>query len=276
MLDLHPNPLARDLCILLLLDCLTSQNLAKTEILEIKATIFLHLYRRRASKLLLRAAHENTLLWPESHLSMRDRLCSTMRDLKRRLSKQPFSLPDWIHIHTSSAVHIIDALDFWLSLVGKKDAASMLQAHTPAESMSTAELLNQPGGSSEYRQATLDHMNSIRWSATEAVNRLTEEEMRGLGLIDPDNNGETLRAAQKFLPKRRQKLIDHWVKSEMDGNSFGHLEGEHTWYASVKVFLPPADLWSRHLGFEKFRDLKAGEGNLTPKQKKSVGGLCAP
>ncbi|KAF7985824.1 hypothetical protein HWV62_490 [Athelia sp. TMB] len=256
MLDLHPNPLARDLCILMLLDSLTNQNLAQTEILEIKATIFY------------------TYIGVALPSYCFERLCSTMRDLKRRLSKQPFSFPDWIHVHTSSAVHIIDALNFWLSLMGKKDVASMLQAHTPAESLSTTELLNQPGFSSEYRQATLDHMNSIRRSATEAVNRLTEQEMRGLGLIDPDHNGETLRAAQKFLPNRRQKLIDRWVKSEMDENSFGHLEGEHTWYTSVKVFLPPAELWSRHPGFEKFRDLKAGDVDLTPKQKKSDKRQC--
>lgn len=40
LLDLHPNALARDLCIIMLLDSLMDQNTSQTERLEIKATLF--------------------------------------------------------------------------------------------------------------------------------------------------------------------------------------------------------------------------------------------
>lgn len=40
LLDFHPNALARDLCIMMLLDSLMDQNTSPTERLEIKATLF--------------------------------------------------------------------------------------------------------------------------------------------------------------------------------------------------------------------------------------------
>ncbi|KZP20325.1 hypothetical protein FIBSPDRAFT_789699 [Athelia psychrophila] len=200
LLDLHPNILARDLCIMMLLHALMNQveDAPPTERLEIKTTIFY------------------TYIGVVLPGYCFERLCHTIRDLKRRLQKTPFILPDWIHVDSSSAVRITQVLDLWLDLVGKKDVASMLQVHRPESTASTSDIINHPSVSSESRQAILDSMESNRRKA------------------------------------------------------YGHMEGEHEWYQSVKVFVPPADLWNRHPGFAKFLDLKTGQSKLTAKEKISL------
>lgn len=70
----------------------------------------------------------------------------------------------------------------------------------------------------------------------------------------------------------RQAILDSMESNRR--KAYGHMEGEHEWYQSVKVFVPPADLWNRHPGFAKFLDLKTGQSKLTAKEKISVSDVA--
>lgn len=195
-----------------------------------------------------------------------------MRDLKKRLKIRPASLPDWIHVDSTSALHITNALDFWLGLIGTKDVAGILRFHKIQSGGSALEAMNDPSISADFRHRLRENTESRRRTVVDSVHGLTEEQMKAIGLIE---NGENLQDAQKFLPQRRKALVDLWFKQLLDGNFNSQMEGEQEWYESVKAFIPPAELWGRHPGFLRFRDVKPGRVKLAQKEKKLVSDILA-
>ncbi|KAF7976940.1 hypothetical protein HWV62_5363 [Athelia sp. TMB] len=254
MLDFHPNVLARDLCILLFLDALMSKKTPETERLEIRTTLF-YMYV---------GAVMPGYCW--------ERLHNMMKELKRRLQATPVLLPDWIYVDYNSAANITVGLDFWLNLVGKRDTASMLQVHTvesPGKQWSSRELMDNPSISPEYRKMLRDGEDHRARIAAAEFDNLTETQRREYGIIDPNHNGETVQEAQKYLPQRRKAFMDMRIKERLDGNVPGQMVREQDWYESVKAFVPPPELWSRHPGFARFSDYKSDRTELTQKEKQA-------
>lgn len=194
-----------------------------------------------------------------------------MKNTKTRLYERSPRLPDWLHVDLNSAKDIAKSLEYWLALISIKSADGMLRIHKPnSPSSANLDILNNPNISAEYRNMIQESLEFRRRDVAERVDSMTEEEMRLVGLIDPDENGETRAEAQKFIPERRQRLIDIWVKKEHDGNIAGKMDQEQEWYNTTKVFVPPAELWGRHPGFDKFLRFKTGDTRLSKQEKKLV------
>jgi hypothetical protein len=89
---------------------------------------------------------------------------------------------------------------------------------------------------------------------------MTDDQLRQFGLID---SGETPVQAREFLVTHREESIDLLYKTHLDGNVSARMDKEQEWYNATKTFMPPAELWSRHPGYEKFRRFQKGKTKLS-------------
>lgn len=182
--------------------------------------------------------------------------------------ESPPRLPDWLHVNSSTISPIIESLDYWANLPDTKTTAGILRVHEPrSSSASNISLLNNPNISPEYRDMLKNSIAAKRQQIGAMLDGMNDAQIRELDFIEP---GQTPAQARASLASRREHIIDLLVQSQMDGNLAAKTDKEQEWYQITKTFMPPAELWSRHPGYEKFRQFKQAKGALSKDATKAV------
>ncbi|KAI0357691.1 hypothetical protein OH77DRAFT_1435494 [Trametes cingulata] len=241
MLDIHDGTIARDLCMLMLLDQLVN-----------------------APEAALRAEIIATLMYvfvaPVTPSYCYDRLQAIMRDLQRRLVAKPPDLPSWVYLSEEAIPAVLGTLQYWLA--AEKSAQKMLANHTH----------QNPDSPRQQRDVVLERTRNVhlQWlrddSAAERrkdfkdqVKRMTDETLVQMPFVP---SGSPPAQARAFLDKHMDVVLD--VLEKWDNNCGRRIVGfEEQWYERTKVFLPPQELRSRHPGFEAaWKQVKSRSGNM--------------
>ena len=193
------------------------------------------------------------------------RLQTVMRDINTRLSKVPAELPDWLHVDSASIPDIIKSLDHWSKVAETKTTAEMLRLHISRAP--NLDALNNPHITPEYRARLQNSIAIKRQRIGEMLDGMNNADLRRAGLIEPGGNPAQ---ARELLAAQREQAIDLMLKSHLDGNVIANMEKEQEWYDITKTFVPPAELWSRHPGYEKFRQFQEGRAKLSKNMRTSV------
>ncbi|KAJ7036536.1 hypothetical protein C8F04DRAFT_953716 [Mycena alexandri] len=241
LLDIHPAPLARDLCMILLLDEMITagdNSIVKAELLS-------------------------TMFYTFAGVVMPgycyNRLARVMEDLKLSLEGVGRKLPSWIHIDSRATSKIIPVLDFWSSVQRKFSTKATLLAHE----------MNSPNLAPEYRAQLEARTAGYRTEVMDLLGSMTPAQLRNMGIAPPS---QTASPTEKHeYATRRAKVIESvstdCVIFVMDNN--GNMMFERFWYNVVKAFVPAPILWSRHPGTELFR--RMGQGPLPSRVLNKVG-----
>ncbi|KAK7054699.1 hypothetical protein VNI00_003162 [Paramarasmius palmivorus] len=193
--DIHPQALARDLCLFSLLDEIAqAHNDARREA-ELKMTIL---------------CTWMGLLMPQ-YCSVQ--LNQTMKSLKTKLLQTPPQLPSWLYVAPSSIPAIVKALDFWTSPTPKHfTTRSILKDYQRnQENKSSNAILNSPSASSSFRTRLEDLKRERRAEVERDIQGLTDEQVIEVaqdedylcpGLDQPRKRERWLAAARKLLVER--------------------------------------------------------------------------
>ncbi|KAF8876826.1 hypothetical protein BD779DRAFT_1695329 [Infundibulicybe gibba] len=169
MLDIHPAPLARDLCVMLLLDQLS--NIEKDNAIEkaeIMATIF----------------YAYVAVVMPSYCEQR--LLSTMKDLIARLANVPPRLPTWMHVNSEAIDPIMKILRFWVDL--------------PSPAVNLEEAIKDPNMSSAFRDAMRHNLDQARQDSLDMLERGTPEELAMLDLTPPPRSASARVKEKDLVP----------------------------------------------------------------------------
>ncbi|KAL6301519.1 hypothetical protein BKA93DRAFT_796987 [Sparassis latifolia] len=237
LLDFQPSALARDLCIMMLLEYLVDHvDVQMTTLLEVCATIFY--------------TYVGVVMPQYCH----DRLQITIQNLLRRLSEEPPRLPFWIHVDPASIPRLLEALRFWSTVHEGLQTKRVLRTHTPESPDSP---LIQ-----EYQPNFGEVFSSERQLLVENLRRLDPSQLEEHDVFHPGPNATPL---QKWIFEARLDSCARTVLEEEPPMAL-----ERRWYAGTKVFLPPPELWSRHPGFEYFRSMRTSRTSLPLAQAESL------
>ncbi|KAF8876824.1 hypothetical protein BD779DRAFT_1695306 [Infundibulicybe gibba] len=238
LLDIHPAPLARDLCVMLLLDQLL--NVGKddaTEKAEILTTIF-YIYV--------------AVVMPSY---CERRLLSTMKDLMDRLVNVPPRLPTWMHVNSEAIDPIMEILHF--GLVYRLPGTHNLDTKNNPLKKALFD-----GTSGVYMDAVKESQALRRQEALEVLANEPPEELEMLGLTPPPHSASA--QAKREYEERKERIVDALVEISKDGA--GDVRIEKVWYQRTKVFMPPKALWSRHPQFESYQVM----GTSAPRSPKYI------
>ncbi|KAF8876861.1 hypothetical protein BD779DRAFT_1677610 [Infundibulicybe gibba] len=256
LLDIHPAPLARGLCMMLLLEQLL--NVGKNDAIEkaeILATIF-YTYvavvipsycEKRFQSITLRG----------DRLTTSDRLLSVMKDLVTRLAGTPPRLPAWIHVNAEAIDRVTEILRFWVDLpsCGESKTSDVLVAH---ELKTTddhfEEALKNPSVSSTFRDTIRHNLDQARKNILDMIASGTPEQLAMTNLTPPPRSASA--AVKREYEEHKKLLVDTMVEQSL--SNIGDMGIEKLWYQITKVFMPPRALWSRHPRFESYQQMGFG------------------
>ncbi|KAJ7663880.1 hypothetical protein DFH06DRAFT_1393704, partial [Mycena polygramma] len=243
LLDIHPTALARDLCVLLLLNQLIETpamtSIAKAEILS---TVFYTF----AGVVMPEYCH--------------NRLQKVVDDLKMALTRgNELALPSWIYVDSAAAPKIIAILDFWSSVPLNFNTEDTLSAHTASSPAGVLELVKSPNMSQEFRAGVEASIARHRAHIMKMIETMTETQLREMDLAPPGQNASAEEKRQ--LAIRREDSI----------NGASNLLYERFWYERVKIFVPHPELWSKHVGMDLFRGMTTGSPPSFKKLSKASG-----
>ncbi|SJK99726.1 uncharacterized protein ARMOST_03037 [Armillaria ostoyae] len=241
--DLHPRALARDLCLLFLIEDLIlmrSQEENKLKEAEIKATI---LYTWTG---FIMPAYCQT------------RFKKIVKALLKRLQESPPNLPAWIYITQETIPGIIDALKYWDTKISQKNTKDMLRhlartARTPAEH---SQFLNSPGMASNF----LDTYHKRQEEKREQLKNFVDVGLSEEQVIDmaskfmPRPIPRDPQRRKKWLADGRAAVVNLLLEDKGDGQTKAQRNEfilEEGWYELTQCFVPPAILRSRHDGFDE-------------------------
>ncbi|KIJ65506.1 hypothetical protein HYDPIDRAFT_130715 [Hydnomerulius pinastri MD-312] len=248
LLDVHETALARDLCILMLVNDLMTTTDKITQV-EIKATIFY--------------TYVAVVMPPYCYT----RLQNTMLTLIDFLSKDSFRLPSWIFITSSSKDAIIKTLEYWLTET-RKTAAGILAVHQPERSKDvTNTILSGSFISDEFKDLMHNKVEKRRAQVSAAYDQFTISQMRQFGWIPSDVSDAE---AKRLAATQKDQIVDGLLKVHVKGNASIRVDREYDWFKVVKAFLPPPQLWDRHPEFEKFRVFKQSFKPLSARLSNSL------
>ncbi|KAJ7483291.1 hypothetical protein FB451DRAFT_1234002 [Mycena latifolia] len=237
LLDIHPAVLARDLCMLLLLDQLVdTPDVSSTTKAEILSTMF---YTFAG------------VVMPEYCYS---RLEKVIQNLKLSLKGDGTELPSWIHVPPAAITQIDSVLDFWLSVPKKFTTKRILHEHKLRSPAGILKLVNMPNISEEYRAGLKARIAKHREDIMETIKRVSSSQLRSMGLAGPGPNASA--EEKKQFKIRAKGIMDSMLEKSL--NDDGNMTFERYWYEQVKIFVPPPELWSRHIGMEHFLSMSHG------------------
>ncbi|KAJ7068905.1 hypothetical protein B0H15DRAFT_139954 [Mycena belliarum] len=237
LLDIHPAALARDLCILLLLDQLVD---TPTDNSTMRAEILSTMFYTFAAAVM-----------PEYCWS---RLEKVMQDLKSSLTGDGAVLPSWIHVDSAAITQINSALDFWLSVPRRYTTERILQEHVLRSPADIIKNVNLPNISEEYRDGLKAKVADHRKDVLDAIKTMSSAQLRAAGLAGPGPNASA--QEKKRADKRIREIIDSLVETSL--NEDGNMKFERYWYERFKIFVPPRELWSKHVGMDLFPRMLEG------------------
>ncbi|OBZ76423.1 hypothetical protein A0H81_03125 [Grifola frondosa] len=236
--DVHPAVLARDLCILMLLnELIESKNSTEAQI-EIKAALMY------------------TFAGVVMPSYCYDRLHRVIRDLHARLSETPVRLPAWLHVVSDSIPVLLETIDYWALRINKPTWRTLQEhsnmSHREQRRSSEASVL--PGMAPGFANMIAGREDAQRASISKTLTSLSDSQLREMQFVPP---GTSMKDAREFIKDNHDMLVDFMLERMRDGDN-ASLEEE--WYDEIKVFLPPPELRKRHPGFEDaFKRMKKGD-----------------
>ncbi|RDB17580.1 hypothetical protein Hypma_001021 [Hypsizygus marmoreus] len=230
VLDIHFATVARDLLVCWLINTLVENQLDATGRLEVQSTI-VYIY----------------IGWVMPDYCAA-RMMTAINEIKTRLVEPAPRLPHWLHVDTNSIGPILQALTFW-STDKSRTTAGMLSSHSslsPFDHLSsmTSEMLGRYG----------DPLKSQRDAAHRSLDTLNDKELRAMA-SSFEIPGASAESVREVIRKNKEALVEKMVKTKLDKNYQWGLENEAAWYKTVKVFLPPSNMWHLHPGFEYIREI---------------------
>ncbi|TCD63146.1 hypothetical protein EIP91_005905 [Steccherinum ochraceum] len=244
LLDHNPGVLARDLCILVLLDSLIQKKHDPETQAEIQATLFY--------------TYMGIIMPPYCYRRLQDTIDATITNLQ----KSPPKVPKWVHIVDEAIPGIINGLRYWQSCKTTKTTQGILQHHKMSEISGLMNLLNPV---KQLRVSPLDLANEeavrIRKEASAiAVSNLPDEEViRQMvpqvpldplpPVSQPAKRKDWIRAARELMLEIMNEANDKEAEDARRVND--EIEVEKKWYAQLRAFMPPSALRSRHEGFDE-------------------------
>ncbi|KAK0213969.1 hypothetical protein IW262DRAFT_1300749 [Armillaria fumosa] len=222
--DLHPRALARDLCLLFLIEdfiLMRSQEKNKLREADIKATV-LYTFKK------------------------------FMKALLKRLQESPPNLPAWIYISQETIPGIIDTLKYWDTKIPQKNTKDILRhlartARTPAEH---SQFLDSPGVASKFLDTYHKWQEEKREQLKNVVDpRLSEEQVVGMA-------SKTMLRPITRDPQRRKKwladargaaVLNLLLENKGDRPNATNLSRKRAYM--TQYFVPPAVSRSRHDSF---------------------------
>ncbi|KAK0204498.1 hypothetical protein DFS33DRAFT_1382374 [Desarmillaria ectypa] len=252
--------LARDLCLLFLIEGLISmrsQEENKLEEAEIKATI-LDMW----TGFIMPAYCQTWYVTRESlvcEYSLRpSRFKKIVTALLKRLQESPPNLPAWIYITEETIPGIIDALKYWDIKTSHRNTKDMLHhlartARTPVEH---SQFLNSPGMVSNFLD-TYYKLQEKREQLNDFVDvGLSEEQAIDMASkIMPRPMSRDPQWRKKWLANECASVVNLLFEDKGDGQTRAHQRNEliieEDWYQPTQCFIPPAILRSRHEGFDE-------------------------
>ncbi|KAI9060048.1 hypothetical protein FKP32DRAFT_1679333 [Trametes sanguinea] len=242
LLDIHPTAIARDLCMLVLLNDFNT-----------------------AAKSLVRTEIKATLMYMFCGLAMPaycyDRIMNTAKSLCEKLTEHPPALPSWLHVESKSIPAILRSLDYWINT--EKSVTTVLAQEGSYNLDEELDAFTAGGGAgfqSEIKARYDDQRNQIE----KMFRELSDDQLLALPWIP---RGSTAAQARTIIESNMSELVSSMQELRTTGKMPTH---ERDWYKRAKVFLPPAELRSRHPGFEPaWRKLAAG-GDISPAEVRKI------
>ncbi|ESK89838.1 hypothetical protein Moror_823 [Moniliophthora roreri MCA 2997] len=247
--DIHPQALARDLCLFALLDQVAHiQNDSRIEA-ELRMTLL---------------CMWMGLLLPKYCL---DRLKETMSSLKTRLQKTPPDLPSWLYVVPSSIPVIIRSLDFWNSATPKHfTIKDILLGHERDQKKDTNSFLNNPVASSNFRSKLEESKREREMETRKSIEEMPDEQiigyMEGLPeVVACPGTGQPAKR-RKWLAHAREEILQSVLVMKENNGFSGPLElvNEEVILSLYPVFIPPSVLRSsEHPSVDKLWNSMRGD-----------------
>ncbi|KAJ7609070.1 hypothetical protein FB45DRAFT_945295 [Roridomyces roridus] len=233
LLDIHPAALARDLCMLMLLNQVMGTPPQRA---ETRAEIFATMFYTFAGVVMPEYCHA--------------RLEGVMQELRKIFKDDVSKLPSWINVN-SGAVHKMDAiLKLWLTVPRQWSTESVLSMHAPSSPSDALAFLSSAGGvSADYKAHTEGRVASHRQKIEMMIGQMTPQQRRNSGFEPPPKTASA--QAKKEFDAQKERMVDMMLANIL--NDDGNMWMERIWYEEFKSFVPPSELWSRHPGMENFK-----------------------
>ncbi|KAF8876829.1 hypothetical protein BD779DRAFT_1677583 [Infundibulicybe gibba] len=196
MLDIHPATLARDLCVMLLLDQLLSVGKDGIEKAEVMATIF----------------YTYVAVVMPSYCETR--LLSIMKDLIARLADVPPRLPTWMHVNLEAIDPIMKILRFWVGLPSSGFKTSDLLAAHDLKTTNLEESIKNPDISNAVRDAVRHNLDQTRKYTLDTLASGTPEQLAMIDLTPPPRSASA--QTKREYEERKKHFVDTMTEESMD------------------------------------------------------------
>ncbi|KAF9026023.1 hypothetical protein BDZ89DRAFT_1067865 [Hymenopellis radicata] len=225
MNDIHPSALARDLCMLFLLDELSSNRDNEIKEAELKMTL-LSIWMG--------------LIMP-SYCYIR--LKKTIKALLNRLQSSPIQLPDWIYVVSASVPAIVASLKYWDTELGNKTAKELMAKRHNIEF--SKDILQDASMSLNWKK----DMAAKTEAKNEQIKMHIDMTMDDAQVIQLTRASMRTHERKEWLDKARKVLYDMMVKLD-EGENLGtrgpaSLLQEEAYHRTLGGFVPPSILRSR-------------------------------
>ncbi|KAI0366581.1 hypothetical protein BV20DRAFT_1124210 [Pilatotrama ljubarskyi] len=187
MLDIHDATIARDMCMLMLLDQLANTT-DPAERVEIKATLMY----------MFLAAVMPSYCY--------ERLLAVMRDLQAQLLAESLDLPAWIHLNKDAIPAVLWTLDYWLTT--QKSTRKMLAAHVhqnPDALRREQERMVAQTGSAALQRLMDDSVRVQRRELAAELRSMTDEMIMQMPFVP---QGASAAEARRLLEENMEDLVD--------------------------------------------------------------------
>ncbi|OSD01022.1 hypothetical protein PYCCODRAFT_1478791 [Trametes coccinea BRFM310] len=241
-LDIHPTAIARDLSMLVLLNDLNN-----------------------ATKPLTRTEIKATLMYTFCGLAMPsycyDILMNTAKSLCEKLTEHPPALPPWLHVEAKSIPAILRALDYWINT--EKSTSRVLAREGDYNLDEELEAFTASGGAG-FRSEVKTLYDDQRKQIEKMFRELPDDKLLELPWMP---HGVTVSQARTIIESNMDELVRSMQQLHATGKVPTH---ERAWYKVAKVFLPPAELRSRHPGFDTVWEKLVAGGDFSPSEARKI------
>lgn len=244
MLDIHEATIARDLCMLILLEDLTHADEPHVRD-EIKATLmYTFLVPLMPSYCYTRCVTVCRRSW-SVYRSFVCSLENVMENIRTRLSTTTPDLPEWLHVKKGSIPGILRALDYWLTTPkSTKTFLSLHEHQKPEVGHGALERTALRTGNIELKRKLDETKAEERRELKASFRSMSDERIMALSFVP---QGLSPRKARVFLEEHLEVIVDALQESFKKGRETGY---EEQWYGRTKVLLPPKRFMACHDGFD--------------------------
>lgn len=244
MLDIHDATIARDLCMLILLEDLAHADEPHVRD-EIKVTLmYMFLVPIMPNYCYTRCVYRRSR---HVHHSFACSLRKVMETIRARLSVKTPNLPEWLHVNQDAVPGVLRALDYWLTTPKSTKRTISLHEHKhPEDSNRELERDALRTSNSELKRKILETRADERRQLKASLRAMTGETIISQGLPFVPR-GASPRQARALLEENIESVLDVLQRSYKNGRITGY---EESWYGRVKVLLPPQGYMGYHVGFK--------------------------